>query len=139
MPPVINHTGITYLVQILLVTFSSVMLSPGHDLPLPSNSMDHIEHCCKCGINQCPSVLGIFTQNGQSSFNSNSFPIVKSCSVLHLRSISDTSDIPYSYSDSFLTSYLPSDPVIFLIFLSPLFCFCSSLLILFCLTLHVSM
>jgi len=43
------------LVQILLATFTSAMLSPDHDLPLPSNSTD------KCRINQCPSVLGIFT------------------------------------------------------------------------------
>ena len=41
------------------------------------------------------------------------------------------------YSDSFLTSYLPSNSVIFLIFISPLFCFCSSLLIPFRPTLHV--
>jgi len=68
--------GITQTtVQILLVTFSSTMLSPDHDLPLLSSSMDHIKHCCKCRIDPCPLVLGIFMQNGQSSFNSNSFSI----------------------------------------------------------------
>ena len=36
------------------------MLSPGQDLPLPSNSMYHFKHCCKCRINQCPSVLVFF-------------------------------------------------------------------------------
>ena len=116
------------LVQILLATFSSAMLSPDHNLPLPSNSMDHIEHCCKCRIDPCPLVLGIFTQNGQSSFNSNSFSTtitffvpVKSRSVLHLRANSESSEtsdilILYLFSFQLLSSYLL---ISFVLFCSP--------------------
>jgi len=53
--------------------------------------------------------------------------IVKSCSGLHLRSTSDTSDIPYSFTPILFRFLISSDPVIFL---SPLLRFRSSLLIL---------
>ena len=102
--------GITS-VQILLATLSSTMLSPGHNLPLLSNFINHIKHCSKCRINQSPSVSGILHEmNSHHSIQTPSLSTVTSlfqtiCLMPTLYNTTNPTPFNVKFSDSTIQAY----------------------------------